>query len=221
MFSVGARSRERGTPALAGAVIAVMLLTGCQGDGDPSANQTTAKASSPAAPTTGGPTPTAPVAPEPSPASSAGPAANVPVPVKPALADENSKEGLEAFTKYWFELFSYGYETNDWAAYDEVTDPGCQTCANLTGQVRDLYAEGGWIEGGLVRLNSVQTEYIKNTAGSINSFVDLEQDSLIYYDQEGSEINRSEALPSTINVTIALWSESHWIMLDFGSPEGT
>ncbi len=146
---------------------------------------------------------------------------NIPVPVKPAVADENSAEGLEAFTKYWFELFSYGYQTNDWATYDGLTDAGCRTCANLTGQVRDLYAEGGWIDGGKIRLNSLQTEFQQNTSGSINSFVDVEQAELIYYDAGGIEIDRSEALPSTINVSIALWDQGRWIMLDFGSPEGT
>jgi hypothetical protein len=39
------------------------------------------------------------------PADAKGRAQNVPVPVKPALADKNTKEGLEAFTKYWYELW--------------------------------------------------------------------------------------------------------------------
>ncbi|MHA7219910.1 DUF6318 family protein [Arthrobacter sp. MDT1-48-3] len=216
MFSVGARSRERGTPALAGAVIAVMLLTGCQGDGDPSANQTTAKASSPAAPTTGAPTPTAPVAP----ASSAGPAANVPVPVKPALADENSKEGLEAFTKYWFELFSYGYETNDWAPYDEVTDPGCQTCAQTRQVVGDFYSDGGWMTGGNFQVIDFETDFRLNTSGSVQSFVNYQQTDLTYHEKSGIK-SLGNSPDASVNVTFSIFENGAWLMLDFGRPEGT
>ncbi|VDR31574.1 Uncharacterised protein [Arthrobacter agilis] len=208
----------RSASLVAGAAVALAVLTACQGDPDPSASETSAvptpSAASSSVPSSSSATP------EPSPASSLGPAAHLPVPVKPALADENSAEGLEAFTEYWFELFSYGYETNDWLIYDELTDAGCRTCANLSGQVRQLYAEEGWIEGGNVDLISHDTEFTENTSGSVNSFVDVQQDELIYYDSNGQEINRSEALPPTINVTIALWEEGSWIMLDFGSPEG-
>ncbi|MHA7190966.1 DUF6318 family protein [Arthrobacter sp. MDT2-16] len=194
-----------------------MVLTGCQGGADPSASPTPEPSVSAASASASA---SASSSPAPSPASSAGPAANIPVPVKPPLADENSAEGLEAFTEYWFELFSYGYETNDWATYDELTDAGCRSCSNLTGQVRDHYTNGGWIKGGNVRLNSLQTEFLKNTSGSINSFVDVEQSELIYFNSTGREVDRSEPLPSTINVTIALWDQDKWLMLEFGSPEG-
>ncbi|WP_367277634.1 DUF6318 family protein [uncultured Arthrobacter sp.] len=220
MFSVGTDGRRRAGPILAGALLSVVLLSGCQGPSEPSTDGSPPGITTPSAP---GSTPSesVPSTPQPSPASSAGPAVNIPVPVKPALADENSAEGLEAFTEYWFELFSYGYETNDWAPFDAVTDPGCRTCANLTGQVRDLYADKGWIVGGAVNLSSFDTEFINNTSGSINSFVGVEQAGLTYFDSTGTEINKSEALPLTLNVTIALWEENQWIMLDFGSPEGT
>ncbi|WP_325169863.1 DUF6318 family protein [Arthrobacter sedimenti] len=215
--------RLRGAAWPAGAVIVLMLLTGCQADGDPSANETQSQPSSTSAPTTAeaSESATASPSPEPSPASSAGPAANIPVPVKPALADENSKEGLEAFTKYWLELFSYGYQTNDWAPFEAVTDVGCTTCENLKAEVNRVYDDGGWIAGGQIRLNSFNTEFIANTVGSINSYVDVQQSGLVYFGQGGAQKGTSEEYPSTINVTIALWKQGRWIMLDFGSPEGT
>ncbi len=47
------------------------------------------------------------------PADASGKAQNVPVPVLPEAAKAETKEGLEAFARYWFELLSYGYETGD------------------------------------------------------------------------------------------------------------
>jgi len=220
---VHADGRRRVAPALAGSVVALMLLTGCQAEADPSATETPDEPSSSAAPTTAEPSASAsaPLTPEPSPASSAGPAVNIPVPVKPAVADENSAEGLEAFTKYWLELFSYGYQTNDWAPFEALTDPGCRTCANLSNAVKEHYAEGGWIRGGAINLNSADTKFEKNTSGSINSFIDIEQSEIVYFDTTGVEIKRTARTPSTIGVSIALWEDGHWVILDFGSPEGT
>ncbi len=141
--------------------------------------------------------------------------------MKPPLADENSAEGLEAFTEYWFELFSYGYETNDWALFTPLTDPGCRTCVNLTTQVKDHFEQGGWIEGGAITLNSSQITFEKNTAGSINSFIDIAQSEIVYFDSKGLEVKRTPPTATMVGVTIALWEDDHWIMLDFGSPEGS
>ncbi|TKV29792.1 hypothetical protein FDK12_02520 [Arthrobacter sp. NamB2] len=206
---------------MAAAAVVMMLVTGCQGDAEPSASGTSNSPS----PSVGSATAEAPASasssPEPSPASSLGPAANLPVPVKPALADENSKEGLEAFTRYWLELFSYGYETNDWTRFDEITDPGCRTCVNLSGEVKNHYSENGWISGGALSLNSQDSKFVTNTSGSINSFVDVAQEELRYFSQEGDELKHTDPTPSSVGVTIALWEFDHWVMLDFGSPEGT
>ncbi|MHA7285022.1 DUF6318 family protein [Arthrobacter sp. MDT3-44] len=199
-----------------------MLLTGCQGDGDPSANETQSPPSSTSAPTTAeaSPSATASPSPEPSPASSAGPAANIPVPVKPALADENSKEGMEAFTKYWLELFSYGYETNDWAPFEAVTDPGCRTCNQTRQVVQDYYAGGGWMSGGEFQLIDFGTDFRINTSGSIQGFVNYQQTDIMYYQNDGNN-SESEAPGASVNVTFSLYEGDSWVMLDFGRPEGT
>ncbi len=141
--------------------------------------------------------------------------------MKPALADQNTAEGLEAFTEYWLELFSYGYETNDWAEFDEATDPGCRTCGNLKAEVQEHYKNGGWIEGGKISLKSTSTDFIGNTEGSINSFIDIKQANILYYDSSGLELKRTDNTDSIVGVSIAFWEDGRWVMLDFGSPEGT
>jgi hypothetical protein len=197
----------------------MLLIAGCEGSPEPTADSTSVSAppsASPSAVTT-----TAPPTPEPSPASSAGPATNIPVPVKPALADENSEEGLEAFTEYWLELFSYGYETNEWETFEALTDSGCKTCQNLSQEIKSHYETGGWIAGGGIDLISTDTEFILNTSGSINSFVDIEQGQIRYFKSDGTDLKITEPSPQIIGVTISLWDQGHWVMLDFGSPEGT
>lgn len=221
MYPVRVQGRRQGALRLTGAVLMMtILLTGCQGNPEPDAGGTAtaqpSSAESPAAVAT-----TTPSTPEPSPASSAGPASNIPVPVKPALADENSEEGLEAFTEYWLELFSYGYETNDWTEFEAVTDPGCRTCENLSQEVQSHYEGGGWILGGDIEIISNTTDFVTNTSGSINSFIDIKQGRIEYYDSNGSKLKETEASPPIIGVSIAFWEQKNWVMLDFGSPEGT
>lgn len=210
---------------MAEAVVALMLLTGCQGGGNPSAGPASdeAPASAPASavPTTADASPSEPATPEPSPASSLGPAANLPVPVKPALADENSKEGLEAFTKYWFELFSYGYATNDWSHFDEVTDPGCGTCANVTGAVNQIYDSGGWVVGAQSEVNEYSTDFRTNTQGSVSSFVQVVQGRTRTFNSDGTLHGEDPEKEPRVSVTFALYEQNEWLMLDFGPPEGT
>ncbi|WP_416430255.1 DUF6318 family protein [Paenarthrobacter nicotinovorans] len=55
------------------------------------------------------------------PADAKGKAENVPVPVMPELAKENSKAGLEAFIGYWYATYSYATETGDLGPWVEIT----------------------------------------------------------------------------------------------------
>jgi hypothetical protein len=202
-------------PVLAGGVVALMLLTGCQSSDGPVAPETPDEPSA-----SSSATPTVPSTPEPSPASSLGPAANLPVPVKPALADENTPEGLEAFTEYWLELFSYGYETNDWVAFDAVTDPGCRTCTATREAVQAIYAEKGWLSGGRYSLENFGSDFQTNTSGSIQGIVSFRQADVIYFDAAGTPTPEAAPEPS-VNVIFAVFEEGRWIMLDFGKPEGS
>ena len=155
------------------------------------------------------------------PASSTGPATDLLVPQKPAGVDENSKEGLESFTRYWFELFSYGYASNDWTDFKAVTDGGCDTCTNVIGEVQKHYETGGWIQGGEITVHGVSTKFQPGAAGAISSFVEMEQAELVYFDQSGREAGVSEALPRTRNVAIAVHKNNRWVMIDFGSPSAS
>jgi hypothetical protein len=62
------------------------------------------------------------------PADAKGRAQNVPVPVKPAVADKNTKEGLEAFARYWYALLNYGFETGNLTPWTKLTSGSCEFC---------------------------------------------------------------------------------------------
>ncbi len=115
-----------------GLVLAALLLTGCApGDDGAAASPSGATASATSTSTTPvtsaestpGSTPADYV-----PASLDGPAQNVPKPVMPALAKEESREGAQAFLDYWSDAMWYAYQTGDTSYARDIISPSCEVC---------------------------------------------------------------------------------------------
>jgi hypothetical protein len=139
------RSNPVGT-AVGGVVLAALLLTGCGTDDDVAATPPSSAASS-AATTSAEPSPDATPA-DYVPASLDGPAQNVPKPVMPDLAREESREGAQAFLDYWSDAKWYAYETGDASLVRDVTSRHCEACEAEFEDIEDIYAEGLWTVGG-------------------------------------------------------------------------
>ncbi|WP_425256415.1 DUF6318 family protein [Pseudarthrobacter sp. J47] len=191
---------------------AALALTGCQGGGDPAADPTSASASTTASAT---PTPTPTPSASYKPADASGKAQNVPVPVKPALADENSKEGLEAFTKYWYELLSYGYETGDTSAWVAATQPGCRLCDTFKQGLADSYADNHWVVGGRLTTPSIQAHW-QEGASKQSVAVQVIQDRIEFYGPPS--VQPFSPLEET-NVAAAFFAthvNGSWVAVDIG-----
>ncbi|MEE2570704.1 DUF6318 family protein [Pseudarthrobacter sp. J64] len=179
-----------------------LAVTGCQGGGDPAADPTSASASKTASAT---PTPTPTPSAAYKPADASGKAQNVPVPVKPALADENSKEGLEAFTKYWFELLSYGYETGDLTEWSKLSSSECVACSNNKASIVEGYKLGRWRVGGRITTPSIMANM--DSAAGPQVTVQTIQDASEFYLGDG-RVGR-EPSPQTNSATVVLASYSN------------
>ena len=206
-------------PVFSAVAVSVLALTGCSGGGDPQAGPTASVAASPvhsasgSATATLSPTPTPKPKPVYKPADAKGRAQNVPVPVKPALADKNTKEGLEAFTKYWFALLNYGYETGNLSSWSALTANSCAFCSNLKTSVSVGYRDGRWQVGGRLSTPSVQSKFKPNST-SQQVVVQVIQEVTQYYKADKS-VGRSPAAGSnTASVVIAAYSGGHWAVSD-------
>ncbi|NJC22052.1 hypothetical protein BJ994_001128 [Arthrobacter pigmenti] len=208
--------QSRVVSTFAGAALSVLVLAGCQG-GVPDATSSSDSASASAS-ASSSESPSAPASPTPSPASEAGPAVNIPVPEKPALADENSIEGLEAFTGWWFELLNHAYATGDMEPLWSVTDEGCKTCQNFKDSIQGVYKDGGWLVGGEIGLRSFDTAFQLNSEGSLSSFITITQSDARYFDSAGELINETAGFSEPqINEAITLFEDGRWLLLDVGS----
>src|ERR671927_373015 len=152
-------------PVFSVVAVSVLALAGCSGGGDPQAGPTASVVASPVQSASGSAaaTPSASQTPKSKPvykpADAKGRAQNVPVPIKPALADKNTKEGLEAFTKYWFALLNYGYETGNVSSWAKLTSSSCEFCNLLKKSIAVGYKEGRWQAGGRLTIPSIEANF--------------------------------------------------------------
>lgn len=189
-----------------------LLLTACNNGGSPPGNQPVVE--SPSAPAAPAQTATSSPAPSPSPsykpADASGKAQNVPVPVLPEVAKAETKEGLEAFARYWFGQLNFAYETGKISGLTSITDPSCQFCSNITGALTTNYEEGRWMVGGHIETPSISTTYKSQSDGEYQVVVQVQQTSITYFDSAGAQFRKSTPSSDTGNVMLAAFKGGQW-----------
>lgn len=201
------------------AVAAMVFLGGCQSGNSPSApGPTTATpaltASAPITPSPGS-TPAPSSTATYKPADAKGKAQNVPVPVMPALAKENSKEGLEAFIRYWYAQQNYAAETGETRAWTDMTDKDCLACNKILEGLQDSYINGRWLTGGKITIPALESIW---SPGKVvqQAKVQVVQEKTNYYNADGTEGRSSQrATNSAFGVTSAYGADG-WKVKDLG-----
>lgn len=195
------------------AMAAVLLLGGCQGSGTPSGTSTTTASPTESAPASGtrAPTPTAAY----KPADAKGKAQNVPVPVMPALAKENTKEGLEAFIRYWYAQLSYVDETGDTAGWLPLFAPECRLCLRLQESGKDGYVKGRWLSGGRINIPTIEVQW-QASKDNQWSKVQVIQEAIDYYNPDGSVGRTRDEASNDAFALVATFTENGWTVTDLG-----
>ncbi|WP_255774126.1 DUF6318 family protein [Paenarthrobacter sp. AR 02] len=192
---------------------AVWLLTGCStqvSPPSPTSTTTAAPASSAPAPA---PSSTAPGAYKP--ADAKGKAQNVPVPVMPELAKENSKAGLEAFIGYWYATYSYAIETGDLSSWSEVTDTTNPLAASYAKAIERNYSQGRWIVGGTVTVPTIEVQWI-DAAVRQQARVQVVQTEAQYFNADGSAGLKSTPASNIAEAVFLDFQGHNWRVVDNG-----
>ncbi|BCW52058.1 DUF6318 family protein [Arthrobacter sp. StoSoilB13] len=199
-----------------------LLLTGCQGGSPPG------KPSSETGPTTASPTSGASGSPSaagssattaPSgvykPANAKGKAQNVPVPVMPELAKENTKEGLEAFIRYWYAQLSYVDETGDMSSWLPLISRDCRLCIRLQESGEDGYTKGRWLAGGKISVPVVEVQWGAENGGPWAK-VQVVQEAINYYNADGTAGRASDEQSNDAFAFFAKFADDKWTVVDLG-----
>ncbi len=198
-------------------IVLVLLLGGCQGGPTPS-EPPSATSTTTAPPASSATTPIASAASSSSgayrPADAKGKAQNVPVPVMPELAKENSKAGLEAFIGYYYAVANYASETGDITELEALSDPACGVCTSLNRAPLDSYRDGRWMVGGRVRIPTIEMQW-DPTETSHLAKVQLLQDEISYYNADGTMGRPADKATNDAFVFVASY-QSAWKLVDTG-----
>lgn len=193
------------------AVLAALFLlpaTGCTGGGTTPGATAAPESSGP----TASPTPSATPTPTASykPADASGRAQNVPVPVLPEAAKAETKEGLEAFARYWFQLLSYGYETGDVSRIEQITSSACRACERAKAVITGWNEGGRWLVGGQVDTPSVSTTFVVAPDGNYQVAIQGSQRAISYYNADG-KLHQADPKPDdTGNLMLAVFRDGVW-----------
>ncbi|WP_156125412.1 DUF6318 family protein [Kocuria sp. ZOR0020] len=124
-------------------------------------------------------------------ASAEGPAQNVPKPSKPAVADEESVEGAQAFLDYLSDARAYAQQTGDTSLAREVTAEECYSCLNLYDTIDDLYEQGGWGSRGYEKVTVLSDTLPADSYGFYAPKASVEAETLTFWDPDGNVVDEA------------------------------
>lgn len=217
----------RASKASAAGAVFLALLTGCGGSGgaeQPSASSSAADTPSSSAgaepSASGSATASASASAEYKPATADGPAENVPVPEMPAVAKEHTKEGYEAFVRYWVDLVNYSNESGTTEIITSLTNRNCGSCKNIIGTVEYNADNGRWMVGGKWEVESVYTSMAEDTQGYIRGQMIFNQAAIKTYSEGGVEASSASESGELRPEVILEYSGESWILIGIGTSEG-
>lgn len=197
--------------AAAGLLTALVFVgTACTGGQSPSPAAEQSSSASPVTSTSGPPSATPTPTASYKPADATGRAQNVPVPVLPEVAKTETKEGLEAFARYWFEQLNFAYETGSTSGLKAVTAESCEFCANVTSSLEKNYQGDGWLAGGRLKAPSINTNFNIGADGNYQIVVQVQQSTITYYKPGGSQFRAPTPPSDTGNVMLATFKDGAW-----------
>jgi len=202
---------------IAAALLAVILvLAGCS---TPPTPPPTATGVATAVPETTAP-PTAVAGPY-KPATAEGPAQNVPVPVLPEAAKEFSKDGLIAFTEYWYSTLGYAFETGDTQPMLESSSPSCEMCKAMKETVVPWHEEGRWIVGGQMTVLDTNATFSPTKDGNYQVMALVRQNHLQFYRADSTISKDLGQEPSVADVLVAVHDSGRWSAIKIGRLDGS
>jgi hypothetical protein len=201
-------SRRLRTATFAVVAVAALALTGCNSGGEPNNGGSTSPSASESATPSATPTPTPAAAYKP--ADATGRAQNVPVPVLPEVAKTETKEGLEAFARYWYSTLSYAYETGDTKPLEAVSGPACGSCEKVKIEVTEWHTEGRWLAGGKLHVEGAHSDFVESGPAEYQAVVQVYQETIDYYLADSTLKGTLPRKPAVGDLVVAVFGSDGW-----------
>ncbi len=102
------------------------------------------------------------------------PARNVPKPVMPEEAKQETEAGAQAFLDYRTDAVWYAFQTGDTSLVREVTADSCEQCFSQFDSIDNVYSKGGWMAGGYERSEILSDSFVRGSNGIYTLPVDAQ-----------------------------------------------
>jgi len=134
----------------------------------------------------------------------------------PEEAKVESKEGLIAFARYWYELANYGYQTGDAEPLKAISGPDCFACQNLYPVITEGYSGGGWIAGAKVTVQDADSTFTLTEQGRYQATVQVVQDPLQFFMPGSLEAHRTQSGNDTaaFQLVEGVYSDGTWTAVE-------
>ncbi|WP_431813647.1 DUF6318 family protein [Kocuria sp. cx-455] len=117
------------------------------------------------------------------PASLEHPARNVPKPVMPEEAKQETEAGAQAFLDYRTDAVWYAFQTGDTQFAREVTSEHCEKCLDELDRIDAIYGSGDWLAGGLERAKILGGAFSQGADGIYSLPVQLDSSGVKVFEE--------------------------------------
>jgi hypothetical protein len=128
----------------------------------------------------------------------------------PAAAKAETKEGLEAFARYWYALLNYSYETGDMSAISSISSPACALCGKVFPGIQKWNSDGRWIVGGRVTVHAVQSKFVKTPNGDFQVAIQSQQAAGSLKNADGTDAQTISGSAMLGDLMVARYDKGSW-----------
>ncbi|GAA2509620.1 MAG: DUF6318 family protein [Kocuria sp.] len=115
------------------------------------------------------------------PATLAHPARNVPKPVMPDEAKQETEAGAQAFLDYRLATQWYAFQTGDTSLIRSVTSPSCTRCSDQYSRIDENFSDSKWMAGGYETAEILPDSFVQRKSGEYTAPVHATSSGVIVF----------------------------------------
>lgn len=136
------------------------------------------------------------------------------MPVLPDVAKTPTEAGMEAFTRYWFAVLDYAYQTGNTGPLKAISRPDCSFCAGLVEAIESAWADGRWVSGGRIQTPAVTAASAES--GHWHATVQVIQAPLNVHKPDGELFQEPTKATNVGSVAVASLGSDGWTLIGLG-----
>lgn len=141
------------------------------------------------------------------------PAHNVPKPVMPEAASQETEAGAQAFLDYYDHAGWYAYQTGDTSYLRATTSDHCTKCLEEANVVERVYSGGDWAVGRDERATIIKNTFVKDSKGYYTMAVSASNNGALLI-QNGEVTREFQPYNDTKNIDVNLnYKNGEWVYL--------